>query len=93
MTEKETFIRADEELNGVIQQITDDQWEMEMPADFPTRDEKKYTVRDIITYQAYDEAWVPAMVAGKRMEEVGKDAFGGPFDNNIEEGFWHGGAN
>lgn len=83
MNEKETFIRADEELNEVIQQINNDQWEMEMPVDFPTRDEKTYTLFDIITYHAYDEAWVPTMVTGKTMEEVGKDAFGGPFDNNL----------
>lgn len=83
MTEKETFIRADEELNEVIQQINNDQWEMEMPADFPTHDEKTYTLFNIITYHAYDEAWIPAMVTGKTMEEVGKDAFGGPFDNNL----------
>lgn len=83
MTEKETFIRADEELNTVIQQTRDDQWDMSMPEDFPTMGDKTYTLREIITYHAYDEAWVPAMVAGKTMEEVGEDTFGEPFNNEL----------
>lgn len=36
-----------------------------------------------LTYHAYDEAWIPAMMAGKTMEDVGKDTFGEPFDNDL----------
>jgi uncharacterized protein (TIGR03086 family) len=31
----------------------------------------------VIGYHAYDDAWVPAMVAGRTMEETGKDTFDG----------------
>ena len=34
MTEPEVFVLADEALVGVVSQIRDDQWSMEMPADF-----------------------------------------------------------
>lgn len=83
MGEQEIFILADQELNKVIQQIDDEQWDMDMPEDFPTRDQRTYTLRQIINYHAYDEAWVPAMLAGKTMEEVGKDTFGKPFGGDL----------
>ena len=84
MTELATFIAADEALTKVVQQIKDDQWDMEMPKDFPTGDPSRtYTLRTIMVYHAYDEAWIPAMLAGKTMKEVGEDAFGGPYDNTL----------
>lgn len=83
MNEKEVFTLADQTLNDVIQQIQEEQWQMEMPADFPTHDERTYTLRTIINYHAYDEAWVPAMMAGKRMEEVGNKIFGEPFGDEL----------
>jgi len=46
MTEPELFILADRALNDVIQQIQDEQWAMQMPADFPTLDERTYTLRE-----------------------------------------------
>ena len=87
MNEVNLFILADKTLTDVIFQIKEDQWDMKMPDDFPTFDpEANYTLREIITYHAYDEAWVPAMLLGKTMEEVGKDAFGEPFDNELLDG-------
>ena len=35
------------------------------------------TLREIIGYHAYDDAWVPDMLAGRTMDEVGQDAFKG----------------
>lgn len=77
------FILADESLNDVVQQITDKQWDRSMPEDFPTGDKHTYTLRDIMNYHAYDEAWVPAMLSGKTMEEVGKETFGKPFGGDL----------
>ena len=78
MTETETFVLADHALNGVVQRIRDDQWEMPMPASFQRRDaESVPTLREIIGYHAYDDAWVPDMLAGRTMDEVGADAFKG----------------
>lgn len=83
MTEQETFIRADQELRKAIDQIKDEQWDMPLPEDFPTNGDEKYTMRQILTYQAYDEAWIPDIMAGKSVSEVGENAFGGRFDNTL----------
>jgi uncharacterized protein (TIGR03086 family) len=77
MNEKEVFILADEALSNVVQQIKDDQWEMEMPPDFRTNTPGKATLRDIINYHAYDDAWVPDILSGQTMEQAGKDKFDG----------------
>lgn len=79
MSERDTFILADRELADVVDRIDDEQWDMELPPDFPTGGDDTHTVREIIDYHAYDEAWIPAMVAGRRMGDVGEDAFGQPF--------------
>ena len=78
MTEQETFVLADRTLNGVVAQIADDQWDMRVPPDFLRSDTSKVpTLREIVNYHAYDDAWVPDMLAGKTMDEVGKDKFKG----------------
>ena len=78
MTETETFVLADHALNGVVQRIRDDQWDMPMPASFQRRDASSVpTLREIIGYHAYDDSWVPDMLAGRTMDEVGADAFKG----------------
>ncbi len=83
MSERDTFIRADRELADVIDRIDDAQWEAELPPDFPSFGDRTFTVREIIDYQAYDEAWIPSMMAGRRVEEVGWDAFGEPFGGEL----------
>ncbi len=83
MNEQETFVRADEVLLGVVGKIEDEQWDMQLPPSFPTSGDRSHTLREIMTYQAYDEAWIPDMMAGRTVEEVGADAFGGPLDNDL----------
>jgi len=83
MNEIETFIRADRTLESVVDQIGDDQWDMTPPSDFPTADDRDYTLRQILDYQAYDEAWIPTMIAGTTIEEAGADQFGDPIDNDL----------
>ena len=78
MNEPEVFELADRTLNGVVAQITDEQWDTAMPPSFAMRNaERVPTLRQVIAYHAYDDAWVPDMLAGRTMEEVGKDAFDG----------------
>ena len=73
MNEQDLFILADTTLLGVINQIHSDQWAMTMPPDFPTWDPNAtITLREVINYHAYDEAWVPDTLSGKTIEEVGK---------------------
>jgi uncharacterized protein (TIGR03086 family) len=74
MNEAEVFVLADRALNGVVAQIRDDQWDMPMPPTFLRRDSAQVpTLREIINYHAYDDAWVPDMLAGKTMEQAGAE--------------------
>jgi len=75
VTEQEVFILADRTLLGVVEQIRDDQWELVVPTEM-THGRPGLTLREIINYHAYDEAWVPDTLAGKTIDEVG-DAHGG----------------
>ncbi len=78
MTPTHAFVLADRALNAVVQQVRDDQWDMPMPDDFARHDpEIPVTLRQILAYHAYDEAWIPDMFAGRTMEEVGKDTYDG----------------
>lgn len=78
MNEVEVFILADRTLNNVVRQIRDDQWSMTLPADFATRAvDHTPTLREVINYHAYDDAWVPNMLAGTTMAEGGSERFTG----------------
>lgn len=78
LSEQEVFVIADRTLNEVVARIRDDQWDMPMPPDFARRDtEQVPTLRTIIGYHAYDDAWVPDMLAGRTMAEVGAQAYKG----------------
>lgn len=72
------FVLADRALDSVVGQIGDDQWDMEMPASFAMRTPNgSITLREIIGYHAYDDAWVPDMLTGRTMAEIGIDAYKG----------------
>jgi hypothetical protein len=78
MNEPEVFVLAERALEQVVAQIRPDQWDMAMPATFARRGSDAVpTLREIINYHAYDDAWVPDMVAGRTMGEAGTDKFDG----------------
>jgi uncharacterized protein (TIGR03086 family) len=78
MTEPEVFLQADQALENVIEQIRGPQWDMTLPDWFQRHDSQRdVTLRQLIEYHAYDEAWVPDMLAGRTMEEVGAERFSG----------------
>ena len=70
MNEKDVFILADEALKSVVDQIRDEQWDSRVPDDMSPR-QPGMSLRQIINYHAYDDAWVPDVLAGKTKEEVG----------------------
>jgi hypothetical protein len=78
MNEPEVFVLADRALADVVAHITPAQWPMTMPLTFATaqRDQAP-TLRQVINYHANDDAWVPAMLAGQTMDEVGSETFDG----------------
>jgi hypothetical protein len=78
MREAEVFVLANRALNDVIQHVKDDQWTMTMPADFATRQtDHAPTLREVVSYHAYDDAWVPDMLAGRTLDQAGRDKFDG----------------
>jgi uncharacterized protein (TIGR03086 family) len=78
MNEPEVFVLADRALNSVVAKIADDQWDIPLPPDFARAGSDQVpTLREIINYHAYDDAWVPDMLAGRTMDEVGQGAFKG----------------
>lgn len=78
MNEPDVFVLADRTLVSVVDQIGDGQWDMPMPPSFARRGTDHVpTLREIINYHAYDDAWVPDMLAGRTMAEAGEDAFQG----------------
>jgi uncharacterized protein (TIGR03086 family) len=83
MNEIETFVRSDQALLAVVDQIRDEQWNETLSDDFFTADDGTYTLREVLDYHAYDEAWIPTMMAGTSMEVAGADTFGDPYDNDL----------
>jgi len=70
VNENDVFILADEALRSVVDQIRDDQWDGKVPDDLSPR-RPGLTLRQIVNYHAYDDAWVPDVLAGKTIAEVG----------------------
>ena len=70
MNEKDVFILTDQALNAVVGQIRDDQWDTRVPDDMSPR-QPGMTLRRIINYHAYDDAWVPDVLGGKTIDDVG----------------------
>lgn len=68
MTIQELFVRSNQELLKVINQIGDDQWNIEMPEGLSSQ---PATLQQSVNYHAYDDAWVPDVLAGKTKQEVG----------------------
>jgi uncharacterized protein (TIGR03086 family) len=78
MNEPEVFVLADRALTAVVAQIAGSQWDAAMPPGFARRGSDQVpTLREIVNYHAYDDAWVPDMLAGRTMAEAGQDAFTG----------------
>jgi len=78
LSEPEVFELADLALARVVTRIRPEQWDTTLPASFATRARPEAPmVREVIGYHAYDDAWVPDMVAGLTMAEAGTDKFDG----------------
>jgi uncharacterized protein (TIGR03086 family) len=78
MAEPDVFQLADRALARVVAQVAPDQWDIILPASFATRARPEPpSLRTLVNYHAYDDAWVPDMLAGLTMEEAGSDRFDG----------------
>ena len=63
------FLQADAALRSVVDQITPAQLDLPAPTEWSTKESP--TLRDILASHAEDEAWLPAVLEGKTIEEVG----------------------
>lgn len=78
MSERDVIIEAANAVLRVVNQLPDDKWNENMPSDFPSADPATTkTFREVINHIASDIAWIPDMLAGKTIDEVGKDTFAG----------------
>lgn len=60
---------SDAALREVIDMVDVDQLSLAAPADWSRKPDP--TLRDILAYHAFDEAWVPDVLAGRTADEVG----------------------
>ena len=71
MNEAQLFEIADRAFAGVVDQVTADRWEETTPAWLDTAHRGPHTLRQLVDYHAYDTAWVPDVLGGKTIAEVG----------------------
>jgi uncharacterized protein (TIGR03086 family) len=69
MKQKELFLIADAALRSVIDRIRPEQLDLPAPAAWSRTPDP--TLRSILAAHARDEAWVPDVLAGRTMDEVG----------------------
>jgi len=79
------FIKSDEALTAIVDQIRDYQWGLKVPKTITDKDK---TVKEIINYHAYDESWVPDVLDGKTIAEVGTKFDGDLLGDNPKVS-WH----
>jgi len=76
--EQEVFVLSERALCDVIDQVQDHQWNQMTPAWFQTGRQGDVSLLGIVHYHAYDSAWVPHVLAGQTMAEVG-----GAYDGHL----------
>ena len=69
MRQKELFLQSDAALRSVIDQIQSEQFALPAPAGWSRAENP--SLRDILAYHAFDEAWVPDVLDGRTIDEVG----------------------
>lgn len=69
MKQLDLFLASDAALRSVIDRLTPADLVRTAPADWSSKPDQ--TVRDIVAAHARDEAWIPDVLAGRTMDEVG----------------------
>lgn len=86
MDVRKLFVLSDHALTKVVDQIIPDDWK-KIP-DITTYGDKKQTLREIVNYHAYDDAWVPDVLAGETAAEVGTKYDGDLLGDDTKKN-WH----
>jgi uncharacterized protein (TIGR03086 family) len=76
--EAAVFQLADEAAVRAFALVRDEDMDSVLPPlfDMPGADQPK-PLREVLAHAAYDEAWIPDLLAGRTMDEVGRDAYDG----------------
>jgi hypothetical protein len=76
--EAEVFQLADQAAVHAFKLVGPEDMDSVLPPlfDMPGADQP-LPLRQVLTHAAYDEAWIPDLLAGRTMEEVGRDAYDG----------------
>ncbi|MCU1512919.1 MAG: hypothetical protein JWO10_9 [Microbacteriaceae bacterium] len=69
MKERDLFLMSDAALRDVIDMLDRDQLSLPVPVEWSRKPSP--TLRDVVAAHAYDEAWVPDVLAGRTVDEVG----------------------
>jgi hypothetical protein len=67
--ERDLYLASDAALRDVIHRLTPENLDEPAPADWSNTPDP--SLRDILAYHAFDEAWVPDVLAGRTIDEVG----------------------
>jgi hypothetical protein len=72
MDARELFLLSDAALRSVVDALTPSDLELAAPADWSAGHRSASSqLSDIVLRHAYDEAWIPDLLAGRTVEEVG----------------------
>jgi len=72
MDARELFLQSDAALRLVVDTLTPSDLERDAPAEWNVGHRSaSLTLRDIVLRHAYDEAWIPDLLAGRTVDEVG----------------------
>ena len=76
--EAELFVQAEDVLVEVVGRVRQEHWRITVPPmyDMPGADQPA-TIRRLVERYVRDDAWVPDMLAGRTMDQVGVDRYDG----------------
>ncbi|MBK1786298.1 hypothetical protein [Prauserella cavernicola] len=77
IAEAEVFLLADEAAMSVLTRIPRERLDSPLPPVFDMGADGPTPLRAVVAHLAYDEAWIPDLLAGRTMAEVGEDAYDG----------------
>jgi hypothetical protein len=76
--EAEIFLQAEAAVVSVYARLRDRDWDSLLPPvfDMPGADQP-VQIRRMVNHHLYDDSWIPDMLAGRTMDEVGRDRYDG----------------
>jgi uncharacterized protein (TIGR03086 family) len=82
---KDLFARAVGEFDRRVKRVDANQWSDPTPC-------TDWSVRDLVNHLVYENKWAPPILAGKTIEEVGRNAFEGDLLGDDPQTVWIGAA-